>query len=46
MQDFFTLIGNLGFPMAVTAFLLGRIEARLGALNDSIQVLTQTIAQK
>ena len=46
MQDFFTLIGNLGFPMAVTAFLLVRIEARLGALNDSSQVLTQTIAQK
>ena len=46
MQDFFTLIGNLGFPMAVTAFLLVRIEARLGALNDSIQGLTQTIAQK
>ena len=46
MQDFFTLIGNLGFPMAVTAFLLVRIEARLGALNDSIQLLIQTIARK
>ena len=46
MQEFFAAVGNVGFPMAVTAFLLVRIEARLGALNDSIQVLTQTIAQK
>ena len=46
MQDMMVAIGNFGFPMVVTAFLLVRIEARLGALNDSIQVLTQTIAQK
>lgn len=46
MQDFFTLIGNLGFPMAVTAFLLVRIEGKLGQLNESILLLTRTIAQK
>ena len=46
MQDILTAIGNVGFPMAVTAFLLVRIEAKLGQLNDSILLLTRTIAQK
>ena len=46
MQEIFSAVGNVGFPMAVTAFLLVRIEARLGALNDSIQLLIQTIARK
>lgn len=46
MQEFFSAVGNVGFPMAVTAFLLVRIESRLGALNDSIQLLIQTIARK
>ena len=36
MQDILSAIGNVGFPMAVTAFLLVRIEAKLGQLNDSI----------
>lgn len=46
MQDILAAIGNVGFPMAVTAFLLVRIEGKLGQLNDSIQLLTRTIAQK
>ena len=46
MQDILSAIGNVGFPMAVTAFLLVRIEAKLGQLNDSILRLTRTIAQK
>ena len=46
MQDILSAIGNVGFPMAVTAFLLVRIEAKLGQLNDSIPLLTRTIAQK
>ena len=46
MTEFLNAVGNLGFPIAVTAFLLVRIEGKLGALNDSIQQLTQTIAQK
>lgn len=46
MQDILSAIGNVGFPMAVTAFLLVRIEAKLGQLNDSILLLTRTIAQK
>lgn len=46
MQEFISAVGNVGFPMAVTAFLLVRIEGKLGELNRSIQLLTQTIARK
>jgi len=46
MDDILMAAANYGFPMAVTAFLLVRIESRLAALNDSIQGLTRTIAQK
>lgn len=46
MQDMMAAVGNFGFPMVVTAFLLVRIEGKLGQLNDSIQLLTRTIAQK
>ena len=46
MADYLNAVGNLGFPIVVTAFLLVRIEGKLGALNDSIQQLTQTIARK
>ena len=46
MQDILSAIGSVGFPCAVTAFLLVRIESKLGQLNDSIQILTRTIAQK
>ena len=46
MQEFFSAVGNVGFPMAVTAFLLVRIEGKLGQLNESILLLTRTIAQK
>ncbi len=46
MADFLAAVGNYGFPMAVTAFLLIRIEARLASLNDNIQALTRTIERK
>ncbi|MDY3298184.1 YvrJ family protein [Selenomonas sp.] len=46
MQDMMVAIGNFGFPMVVTAFLLVRIEGKLGQLNESILLLTRTIAQK
>ncbi|MBR2216202.1 MAG: YvrJ family protein [Selenomonadaceae bacterium] len=44
MTELLSMIGSYGFPMAVTAFLLVRIESRLAALNDSLQALTQAIA--
>ena len=46
MDEILNGIANVGFPMAVTAFLLVRIEGKLGELNTSIQILTQTIARK
>ena len=46
MTELMSAIGSYGFPMAVTAFLLVRIEAKLGALNDSIQMLARAIAEK
>ncbi len=43
MTEFLTAMGNYGFPMAVTAFLLVRVENRLGVLNDNIQLLAKVI---
>lgn len=46
MSDLLAAFGSYGFPMAVTAFLLVRIEAKLGALNDSVRELAGVIAKK
>ncbi len=43
MDELFTQIANLGFPIAVTAYLLVRIEAKLSQLSESIQELTSVI---
>ena len=43
MTEFLTAMGNYGFPMAVTAFLLVRVESKLGTLNDNIQCLAKAI---
>ena len=46
MTELMTVIGNFGFPMGVTAFLLVRIESKLGQLNESIQLLTKAIDRR
>lgn len=46
MNDLLAAVGSYGFPMAVTAFLLVRIEGKLGALNDSVRELSGIIAKK
>ncbi|MBR0285206.1 MAG: YvrJ family protein [Selenomonadaceae bacterium] len=46
MTEFMTVIGNYGFPMGVTAFLLVRIESKLGQLNESIQLLAKAIDRR
>lgn len=43
MTEFLTAMGNYGFPMAVTAFLLVRVESKLGMLSDNIQLLAKAI---
>ena len=43
MEDFVSLISNLGFPIAVTAYLLVRFEKKLDTLNESILKLNNNI---
>lgn len=38
-----TLIANIGFPIALSMYLLVRIEAKLGSLTDSINELSVNI---
>lgn len=44
MEDFLKLVGNFGFPMVVSAYLLVRIEGKLNALSSSITELAKAIA--
>ncbi|MDW5298667.1 MAG: YvrJ family protein [Sedimentibacter sp.] len=43
MEDLLNLVGNFGFPIAVTAYLLVRIESKLTQLTESIHELTTAI---
>lgn len=46
MEDFMTVVANVGFPIAVAAYLLIRIEGKLTALTDSINQLSTIISIK
>lgn len=41
-NDMLTLIGNVGFPITVSIYLLVRIEGKMEALTNSINNLTNT----
>ena len=41
-----TLIANVGFPIAISMYLLIRIEGKLTCLTDSINELSQNISSK
>jgi len=43
MEELFSQIANLGFPIAVTVYLLVRIESKLAQLTESIHELTTAI---
>ncbi|CAM2905699.1 YvrJ family protein [Hathewaya histolytica] len=43
MEKIVALIGNLGFPIAVSIYLLTRIEAKLEKLTESINALSNSI---
>ena len=45
MEQLLTMIGNIGFPIAVSVYLLVRIENQLKNLDQSIQTLTRTISE-
>lgn len=43
MDNLVTLIGNVGFPIAVSVYLLVRIEGKLEVLSNSINNLSAVI---
>ena len=43
MDSIVNLIGNVGFPIAVSIYLLVRVEAKLEALTTSINSLSSVI---
>ncbi|GAA0086990.1 YvrJ family protein [Clostridium sp. MB05] len=43
MEEIVNLIANLGFPIAISLYLLVRIEGKLENLTTSINNLSQTI---
>ncbi len=44
MEDLLKLVGNFGFPIVVSAYLLVRIEGKLNELSTSITELAKAIA--
>lgn len=46
INDLMTLITNAGFPIAVCAYLLFRLEKQLSALSSSINKLNTIISTK
>ena len=43
MENISAMIANLGFPIAVSIYLLIRIEGKMQALTDSINELSKNI---
>ncbi|MGL5821996.1 MAG: YvrJ family protein [Sarcina sp.] len=43
MDEFVSLVSNLGFPIAVTAYLLIRFEKKIDTLNENILNLNNNI---
>ncbi|NFE93525.1 YvrJ family protein [Clostridium botulinum] len=46
INELVSLIGNVGFPVAVSAYLLIRLEKQLNALSTSINKLNTIISTK
>ncbi|WML34404.1 YvrJ family protein [Clostridium sp. OS1-26] len=42
-NDLLNMIGNVGFPIAVSVYLLVRLESRLEVLTQSINNLSNVI---
>ncbi|MEA4825379.1 YvrJ family protein [Clostridium sp. JNZ J1-5] len=43
MEALVSLIGNVGFPIAISIYLLVRIESKLENLTNSINMLSNVI---
>lgn len=46
MEEVVVLIGNFGFPVAVSLYLLVRLEGKLETLTESIHSLSSAILNK
>lgn len=46
MEEIYTHIANLGFPIVISIYLLVRIEGKLNQLTESINELSNTIGKK
>ncbi|WP_143318403.1 YvrJ family protein [Clostridium sp. HBUAS56017] len=46
VNNFIGLIGNVGFPVAVSAYLLIRLEKQINGLSSSINKLNTIISTK
>ncbi|NLP45930.1 MAG: YvrJ family protein [Epulopiscium sp.] len=44
MEEFLSHIGNYGFPMILSIYLLVRVESKLEALTKSIYQLSQVLS--
>ena len=43
MQDFFSVVGSFGFPVAVASYLLFRFEGKLEELEKTNEILCDEI---
>ncbi len=46
MEEFVTIVSNVGFPIAVAAYLLIRLESVIKGLQQSITSLTLVVAKQ
>ena len=46
MEEIFNGVANIGFPIAVSIYLLMRIEGKMENLTNSINELSKVIASK
>jgi len=46
INELFNLIGNVGFPVAISGYLLIRLEKNIGNLTASINKLNTIISTK
>lgn len=46
VEEFLKLVGNYGFPMALSAYLLVRLEPLIRELQKSVTLLTMVVARQ
>ena len=46
MNSFVSIVGNLGFPVVITAYVLIKLEKQLAGLTSSINKLNTIVSAK